>query len=98
MALSYTDSKRNDKFGNEFRYRAVVNPDGDGKSKDGHWAYDVFFMSLGRQNSKRNVVGGRSVASGCSQTHTLLDDRLDMGDWGSGQVRQPQRNNVGGGQ
>jgi hypothetical protein len=47
LALGYKESRRLDEFGNMFRYKAAVNPDQqDGESKDGRWAYDVFFMVL----------------------------------------------------
>jgi hypothetical protein len=49
LALKYKESRRTDRFGNQFRYKDAVNPDPkDGESKDGRWAYDVFFMIAGR--------------------------------------------------
>jgi|SRR5271166_788143 len=46
LALDYKESKRVDRFGNTFRYRGAVNPDPqDGESRDGRWAYDVFFVT-----------------------------------------------------
>jgi hypothetical protein len=51
LGLKYRESRRTDKFGNEFRYKAAVNPDAqDGESKDGRWMFDVFFMTTGRDN------------------------------------------------
>jgi len=45
LALKYKESRRTDEFGNQFRYKAAVNPNPkDGESKDGRWAFDVFFM------------------------------------------------------
>jgi hypothetical protein len=45
LALKYKESRRVDQFGNQFRYKAAVNPDEqDGESKDGRWAYDVFLV------------------------------------------------------
>lgn len=45
LALKYSESRRTDKFGNQFRYKAAVNPDPeDGESQDGRWAFDVFLM------------------------------------------------------
>jgi hypothetical protein len=36
-----------DRFGNQFRYQGVLNPDPfDGTSRDGRYTYDVFFMVL----------------------------------------------------
>jgi hypothetical protein len=46
LALRYRESRRTDRFGNEFRYKAAVNPvPEDGESRDGRWAYDVFFQT-----------------------------------------------------
>jgi hypothetical protein len=42
ISLAYTKTPRVDQFGNQFRYRAKVNP-GD-PSDVGRWAYDVFFV------------------------------------------------------
>ncbi len=51
LAVNYTESRRTDEFGNQFRYRARVNP---GERRDpldqtpsgdpGRWTYDVFFV------------------------------------------------------
>ncbi|MCM3872650.1 MAG: hypothetical protein ND895_18370 [Pyrinomonadaceae bacterium] len=43
LFLDYRRSKRVDKFGNEFRYRARVNDFGDRQL--GRWAWDVFLVS-----------------------------------------------------
>ena len=52
LALNFKESRRVDEFGNMFRYRAFVNPaPQDDRSKDGHLAYDVLFVTL--------KVGGR---------------------------------------
>lgn len=52
LALSYFESRRKDDFGNQFRYKARVNPDRRRDPRDetqsgdpGRWAYDVFFVS-----------------------------------------------------
>jgi hypothetical protein len=46
LSLRYRESPRTDQFGNRFHYVGAVNPDpGDGMSRDGHWAYDVFFVT-----------------------------------------------------
>ncbi len=47
LSLKYKESRRTDQFGNQFRYRDAVNPDTQGESKDGRWAYDVFFVIAG---------------------------------------------------
>jgi hypothetical protein len=50
LALTYTESRRTDQFGNQFRYKAAVNPDPeDGESKDGRITYDVFLQVAKKQ-------------------------------------------------
>jgi hypothetical protein len=47
LALKYRESRRTDDFGNQFRYRARVNPDpSDGESDVGRWTYDVFLTTI----------------------------------------------------
>jgi hypothetical protein len=47
LALEYRESRRVDDFGNQFRYRARVNPDpSDGESDVGRWTYDVFLTTV----------------------------------------------------
>jgi hypothetical protein len=51
LALKYRESRRTDKFGNEFRYKAAVNPEPPNEdSKDGRWMFDVFFLTTGRDD------------------------------------------------
>ncbi len=54
LALNYHDSRKEDQYGNQFRFRARVNPRGhdkrdevrrDDSSEVGRNAYDVFFVS-----------------------------------------------------
>lgn len=55
LALNYTESRRIDQFGNQFRYKARVNPGDRRDSRDelphgetnevGRWTYDVFFAT-----------------------------------------------------
>jgi hypothetical protein len=52
LALGYFDSGRKDEFGNQFRYKARINPgihrdkrDQTSTGEPGRWAYDVFFVS-----------------------------------------------------
>jgi hypothetical protein len=53
LSVNYFESRRNDEFGNQFRYKARVNPDRSRRdSRDetlsgepGRWAYDVFLTS-----------------------------------------------------
>ncbi len=45
LSLAYREARRVDEFGNQFRYRAKVNPDSpESKSDAGRWAFDVFFV------------------------------------------------------
>jgi len=44
ISLRYSLSERVDQFGNQFRYRAAINPDDPGESRVGRLAYDVFFL------------------------------------------------------
>lgn len=58
LSLSYYESRRADAFGNQFRYRAFVNPGGQSDFRDlrehgetheaGRWAYDVFFVTAAK--------------------------------------------------
>lgn len=43
ISLDYRESRKKDRYGNEFRFRAKVN--GQGRSDTGKWAYDVYFLS-----------------------------------------------------
>ena len=50
LSLDYNESRRRDDFGNEFRYKARVNPGPrrdarDGASEVGRWTYDVFLVT-----------------------------------------------------
>jgi hypothetical protein len=49
LSLQYKESRRADKFGNLFRYRAKVNPGpNDGASDAGRWAVDVFLTTTSK--------------------------------------------------
>jgi len=68
ISLAYKESKRTDQFGNQFRYRAVINPDPqDGESKDGRWAYDVFFVAVPEISNNAQLKEGKA-----GQRPTLL--------------------------
>src|SRR5262249_48592544 len=47
LGLNYKESRRTDKFGNEFRFRAKVDPvdNGDRQPEPGRWAFDVFLKT-----------------------------------------------------
>jgi hypothetical protein len=53
LSVSYFESRKTDEFGNQFRYKARVNPrkeDRDSRDETvagevGRWAYDVFFVT-----------------------------------------------------
>lgn len=52
LALNYVESQRTDRFGNQFRYKARVNPGERRDPRDetpsgdpGRWTYDVFFVA-----------------------------------------------------
>ncbi|HKF23135.1 MAG TPA: hypothetical protein VKE93_16290 [Candidatus Angelobacter sp.] len=52
LSLSYFESRKTDEFGNQFRYKARVNPDKEHRDRrdetpsgdPGRWMYDVFFV------------------------------------------------------
>jgi len=72
ISLKYRHEPLTDQYGNQFRYRGVLNPDAlDGESKDGRFTYDVFFVSgnsAGRALSPDSVSSALSVSpNGCSQ-------------------------------
>jgi hypothetical protein len=51
-----------DKYGNQFRYRGVLNPDpADGTSKDGRYTYDVFFQAFQAHEVGKNPNAGKMV-------------------------------------
>lgn len=57
IGLKYHKETMIDQYGNEFRYRGVLNPSPiDGTSRDGRYTYDVYFES---------VKTGRPAAGNC---------------------------------
>lgn len=42
LSLDYRESRRRDRYGNEFRYRAKAS--GNARTANGRWAYDVFLV------------------------------------------------------
>lgn len=64
--LSYHQSRREDKFGNVFRYWAAVNGHEAGDdSKVGRWAVDVIFVMVTASNSARPKNPSTLTSSGC---------------------------------
>jgi len=101
LALKYTESRRTDRYGNMFRYKAAVNPDPqDGHSEDGRWTYDVFLL-VGATPSgvRRQPHHSAFLADRCGRRQSLLDDALDLGDLVSNRSQGStvgQRNDCGG--
>lgn len=61
ISLKYRDSRRTDRFGNQFRYRAALNIDGFGQPTDGRWAYDVFLRVLEPSDTSASTGNSRNA-------------------------------------
>ncbi len=62
LSLQYKESMRTDQFGNQFRYKAAVNPDPqDGESKDGRWDYDVFLVLIDGNGDTIEASPGKGI-------------------------------------
>jgi len=62
ISLQYKPEPFADKYGNQFRYRGVLNPDpADGTSKDGRYTYDVFFQAFQAHEVGKNPNAGKTV-------------------------------------
>jgi hypothetical protein len=48
ISLNYTLSRKEDQYGNVFRYKAAVDPNDPDPTHVGRTAYDVFFVTLGQ--------------------------------------------------
>ncbi len=61
IGLHYREEPLTDQFGNQFRYKGVLNPNSvDGQSKDGRYTYDVFFqlaqpLTQGQNEADRTI-------------------------------------------
>lgn len=58
ISLDYRESRRRDRYGNVFRYRAKVY--GPKHSDLGRWAYDVFLLTGPVQGGSGHAIAGRS--------------------------------------
>jgi hypothetical protein len=70
LSLSYRESGREDRLGNMYRYRAMVNPHiHEREANVGRWAYDVYFLrarttlSMGIGAPSSRCGAGRNSAS-----------------------------------
>ena len=71
LSLSYRESSREDRFGNMFRYRAMVNPNFKGQGpKDGRWAYDVYLRRA--RTTSSTGIGVPSSRCGVSPKSTAF--------------------------
>ncbi len=52
ISLKYKEADRTDQYGNQFRYRALVNPDDPDASRVDRKAYDVFFVVMPGPSAK----------------------------------------------
>ncbi len=84
LGLKYRESRRTDQFGNQFRYRPVVNPDlQDGESGDGRVMYDVFFE-----------LAGNNGTESASSSQSRIPGPLGQGQWQSSAARGAYRGGV----
>lgn len=92
LSLKYRESRRVDVFGNQFRYRAKVNPrTRDDESGPGPWAYDVFLVSGNGSAKNRPNFRQSFQQNACGRTDFRLADGIVFG-------RVAPRSNCGGGQ
>jgi len=56
ISLHYADDTHDDSFGNEFHYKAALNPSTiDGKSKAGRETFDIFFVLDKKQSAEMSA-------------------------------------------
>jgi hypothetical protein len=78
IGLHYRDEPLTDDDGNQFRYRAALNPNPlDGESKDGRWTYDVFFkVERGTKTARAPACGRRPVRlPSLTDTISMVEER-----------------------
>ncbi|HXY01652.1 MAG TPA: hypothetical protein VEI54_12085 [Candidatus Limnocylindrales bacterium] len=51
ISLHYGESRKTDEYGNQFRFRARINPDDRDEARVGRIAYDVFFVTEPAQST-----------------------------------------------
>jgi hypothetical protein len=62
LALNYTESKQTDRYGNSFRYKAKVNPEGEPKADQvDRWTYDVWLVTMDDLNYGHVDLGAGEV-------------------------------------
>jgi hypothetical protein len=54
ISLKYKEADKTDRFGNQFRYKALVDPDHPSATPIGRVAYDVFFVALPSDQVAKN--------------------------------------------
>lgn len=56
ISLSYKEDKRTDQYGNQFRFRAAINPNDRDASTAGRTAYDVFFVGSDQPTTNNSCI------------------------------------------
>jgi hypothetical protein len=69
ISLHYRESRREDQFGNLFRYWSRINPTdpAEDDSKAGRVIYDVFFTTVDTSSPLRETVEASSVGQASDQ-------------------------------
>jgi hypothetical protein len=80
--LAYKDSRRTDRFGNQFRYKGATNPNSkDGTSKDGRWSYAVFLTMTGQPSDATSANAIQQLPlfqATCERGRGALDWSLNL--------------------